>query len=452
MSNLVQVSAGALSGVPAGPVTAFLGIPYGSAARFAAPGPVPAWDGVRAADCPGPAAPQPPSRLERVMGPGSDLSQDEDCLSLNVWTPGGTGLPVLVFLHGGGFISGSGAEAWYDGGLLAARGEMVVVTVNYRLGALGYLYLPPESGPANLGLLDQIAALGWVRENIAAFGGDPGRVTLAGQSAGALSAVAMMGHPAGRGLFQQVILQSTPAGVQPHLPQEAARIGRDLLGILGLQPGELRTAPVPGLLTAQGELARRMAAPLTVTPPFQLVADGGVPADVLACVPGDMPMLIGTTRDEAWAFFPGSPAEVTARLFSDGSLRLAGQARSAFAFRFDWSPPGSAFGACHCIELPFVFGNLDAWRAAPMLAGADPAALRRVTEEVQRAWTGFVRTGSPGWSAFPHVRHFVLSCIRLILGRDPRRLSGRGTCGAGPVPARPVPDPGPRRRLRAPRR
>jgi para-nitrobenzyl esterase len=410
MTDLVHAPAGALSGVSTGAVTAYLGIPYGSAERFAAPRPAPAWEDVRDAVRPGPAAPQPPSRLERVMGPGSDLVQDEDCLSLNVWTPGGTGLPVLVWLHGGAFSSGSGAEAWYDGALLAERGGLVVVTVNYRLGALGYLYLSSEFAPANLGLLDQIAALGWVRENIAAFGGDPDRVTLAGQSAGALSTLALLGHPGGRGLFQQVILESTPAGVPPYDPREAVGIGRRLLDVLGLHPGEagqLRTVPVPRLLAAQGELARRMAAPLTVTPPFQLVADGGVPADLLADHPGAMPMLIGTTRDEAWAFFPGAPADLTGRLFGDGSLRLARQARSAFAFRFDWSPPGSPFGACHCIELPFVFGDLGAWRASPMLAGADAADVRRLMEEVQHAWTGFVHTGSPGWPPFPHVRHFA---------------------------------------------
>lgn len=206
MTRLVHAPAGELRGVATGAVTAFHGIPYGGAGRFTAPRPAPAWKGVRDAGRPGPAAPQPPSRLERVMGPGRKLARDEDCLSLNVWTPGGTGLPVLVWLHGGGFSSGSGAEAWYDGALLAERGEMVVVTANYRLGALGYLYLSPEFAPANLGLLDQIAALGWVRDNIAAFGGDPGRVTLAGQSAGALSALAMLGHPPGPGLFQQVIL------------------------------------------------------------------------------------------------------------------------------------------------------------------------------------------------------------------------------------------------------
>ncbi|ANN17186.1 hypothetical protein SD37_17080 [Amycolatopsis orientalis] len=410
MTDLVHVSGGALRGVSTGPAAAFLGIPYGSAERFAAPQPVPAWEGVRDADRPGPAAPQPPSRLERVMGPGSDLAQAEDCLFLNVWTPGGTGLPVLVWLHGGGFSSGSGAEAWYDGTLLAERGGMVVVTVNYRLGALGYSYLSPEFAPANPGLLDQLAALGWVRDNIGAFGGDPDRVTLAGQSAGALSTLALLGHPAGPGLFHQVILQSTPTGVEPFSPPEAARIGCHLLDILGLSPDEtaqLRTVPVPRLLAAQQELARRMAAPLTVTPPFQLVAEGGVPADLLAGVPDDLPALIGTTRDEAWAFFPGAPADLTTRLFADGSRKLARQASPAFAFQFDWAPPGSPFGACHCVELPFVFGGLDAWHAAPMLAGADPADLRRLVDQVQRAWTGFVHTGSPGWPSFPYVRHFA---------------------------------------------
>ncbi|GGU09841.1 carboxylesterase family protein [Actinomadura citrea] len=408
MTGLVHAPAGALRGASTGAVTAFLGIPYGMAERFAAPRPVPVWEGVRDAGRPGPACPQPPSRLERVMGPGSDLVQDEGCLSLNVWTPGGTGLPVLVWLHGGGFTSGSGAEAWYDGALLAERGRMVVVTVNYRLGALGYLYLSPTFGPANVGLLDQIAALGWVRENIAAFGGDPGRVTLAGQSAGALSALALLGRPAGSCLFQQVVLQSTPTGVPPYSPREAAGIGRRLLDVLGLRSGEadrLRTVQVSRLLAAQGEVARRMAVPFRVTPPFQLVADGGVHADLLAGVPDTVPMLIGTTRDEARAFFPRAPAEVTARLFGTGALLPA--RRPAFAFRFDWSPPGSAFGACHCIELPFVFGGQDAWRAAPMLAGAESADLRRLTDELHSAWTGFVHAGSPGWSPFPHVRRFT---------------------------------------------
>ncbi|MFI7690084.1 carboxylesterase/lipase family protein [Nonomuraea sp. NPDC049655] len=413
MSDLIHAPAGTLRGVPAGgAVTAFLGIPYARAERFAAPRPT-RWNGVLDAVQPGLAAPQPrTSRLEGALGPGSDLRQGEDCLSLNAWAPGGRGLPVLVWLHGGGFLTGSGAQAWYDGALLAERGRMVVVTVTYRLGVLGYLYLTPQFAPANLGLLDQIAALRWVRENISAFGGDPARITLAGQSAGALSALALPGHSAGRDLFRQVILQSTPAGVRPYSIGEAAKIGQIFLDVLNLRPGDaerLRTLPLADLLAGQEQIARRIAQPTGVTPPFQLIAADGVPADLLAGPQEGVPMLIGTTQDEARAFFPQAEAELTARLFRDGSLRLAGRARSAHLYQFDWSPPGSPFGACHCIELPFVFGNLPAWHASPMLAGAEPAQLEQLVAHVQDAWTAFVHDGSPGWPAFPHVEHITLT-------------------------------------------
>ncbi|WP_328388121.1 carboxylesterase family protein [Nocardia sp. NBC_00416] len=411
MADVVHLPAGQLRGRRMDGVTAFVGIPYADAERFAAPRPAAAWHGVRDATRPGPVAPQPASRLERIMGPDNGLEQGEDCLSLNVWTPGGTGLPVLVWLHGGGFSSGSGAEAWYDGALLAERGDMVVVTVNYRLGALGYLYISPEFGPANLGLLDQIAALGWVRDNIASFGGDPGRITLAGQSAGALSTIALLHHPVGHGLFHQAILHSLPAGVPPYDTERAASIGRLLLEGLGLDAADveqLRTVPRQRLLTAQTDVARAIAEPFAVTPPFQLVATDGVPADLIGNpVDGGVPMLIGTTQDEARAFFPDGPAHLTDILFRDGSLQLAGQARSAYTFQFDWSPSTSPFNACHCIELPFAFGELEAWRTAPMLAEADPDDLRRLVDEVQRAWIGFVHSGSAGWERYPYVHHFA---------------------------------------------
>ncbi|MEU4547562.1 carboxylesterase/lipase family protein [Nonomuraea dietziae] len=418
MTDLIHAPAGTLRGIGAGgAVTAFLGIPYARAERFAAPRPR-RWDSVLDAARPGLAAPQPRmSRLERVIGPGGELHggelrQGENCLSLNVWAPGGSGLPVLVWLHGGGFLTGSGAQAWYDGALLAERGRMVVVTVNYRLGALGYLYLTPEFAPANLGLLDQIAALDWVKDNISAFGGDPDRITLAGQSAGALSALALSGHPAGRELFRQVILQSTPTGVQPYSIGDAAEIGQIFLDVLGLRSSDaerLRTLPLADLLAAQEQVARRTAQPMGVTPPFHLVAADDVPADLTTGAPEEMPMLIGTTRDEARAFFPQAGAGLTARLFRDGSLRLAEQVRPAYVYQFDWSAPGSPFGACHCLELPFVFGNLEVWRASPMLAGAEPAQLDRLVADVQSAWTGFVYRGSPGWPAFPHVQHITLT-------------------------------------------
>ncbi|MFE9320069.1 carboxylesterase family protein [Nocardia sp. NPDC052278] len=208
---IVETAAGKVRGSADGAVTAFRGIPFATAERFAAPrAPVP-WPGIRDSVEIGPAAPQLASRLERVMGRFT-VAQAEDCLSLNVWAPGGSGHPVLVFLHGGGFTSGSGGLAWYDGAELAEHGDIVVVTINYRLGVLGYLCLPGVS-EGNLGLLDQMAALEWVRDNIAAFGGDPAQVTVAGQSGGALSILAM---PAGTaGLFRRAILQSTPAGMPP---------------------------------------------------------------------------------------------------------------------------------------------------------------------------------------------------------------------------------------------
>jgi para-nitrobenzyl esterase len=371
---------------------AFLGIRYGTARRLEAPQAVPDPVDVRRCgrDRAGPAAPQPRSRLEHVMGPGSGLEQSEDCLSLNVWAPGGSGLPVLVWLHGGGFSSGSGGEAWYDGGLLARRGCMVVVTLNYRLGALGYLRL--RGGEANPGLLDQMLALRWVRRNIARFGGDADRVTLAGQSAGALSALAMLRDEACDDLFQQVILQSLPAGVRPHRAEEAARIADLFLEALGTDPTEASTA---SMLAAQGEVALGTARQGQITPPFQLVEDPH-----RSRAPRQVPMLIGTTRDEMRAFVPGAPARDTDRLFRNGSLELAEGMTASYAYRFDWSPAANPLGACHCIELPFVFGGLDAWRDAPMLAEADPADLRRLVDRVQEAWTAFIHVGSPGWHRY----------------------------------------------------
>jgi para-nitrobenzyl esterase len=324
------------------------------------------------------------------MGPDSRLEQSEDCLSLNVWSPGGSDLPVLVWLHGGGFSSGSGGEAWYDGELLSRRGDMVVVTLNYRLGALGYLHLPGR--PVNLGLLDQILALRWVRQNIARFGGDPDRVTLAGQSAGALSALAMQRDPNCADLFHQVILQSLPAAVQPHSLEKATSIGDLFVSFLDDGP---MTASTAQILVAQREVARRVAVPGDITPPFQLVDD---PA--LHRRPRVVPMLIGTARDELRAFFPDASASGTEELFARGSLELAATMTPAYAYRFDWSAPGNALGACHCIELPFVFGGLDAWHAAPMLAGADPAELARLVGLVQQAWIAFIQGGTPGWRQY----------------------------------------------------
>ncbi|WP_109524986.1 carboxylesterase family protein [Nocardia aurea] len=410
---IIETASGRLRGTG----TAFLGIPYASAARFEPPRPAPPWQDTREAAAPGPAAPQPASRLERVMGP-QQLEQAEDCLSLNVWRPtvaGAAPLPVLVFLHGGGFSSGSGGFDWYSGATLAQRGDMVVVTVNYRLGALGYLHLPPVSA-GNLGLLDQVAALRWVRENIAAFGGDPGAVTVAGQSAGALSILALLSAPASSGLFNRAILQSTPAGMPPQDPDRASELGRAYLKVLGLAPARaerLRELPVADLLKAQVELAHLTARPGDVAPPFQLVADGELVAADLVRAAGTggadrAEILMGATRDEAAAFYDvGEMSErVTESVFVAPMLQLAGvlaeRGNPAWLYSFDWHPAGSPYGACHCIELPFVFGDPAPWRQAPMLGGEMPAAL---VAEVQRAWIGFLHRGDPGWERWTASAH-----------------------------------------------
>ncbi|MEW6269404.1 MAG: carboxylesterase family protein, partial [Thermodesulfobacteriota bacterium] len=216
--NVVETTHGRVRGVVHAGHVAYLGLRYAmppvGPRRFTAPAPAEPWAGVQEAERFGFACPQPPSVLPG-MEPGP---QGEDCLFLNVYAPRGGGgrKPVLVWLHGGGFSAGSAAQAIYDGGRLAARGDAVVVTVNYRLGPLGFLHLPALGADVpgavdDPGLLDQLAALAWVRDNAAAFGGDPGNVTIFGESAGAMSVATLVACPAARGLVRRAIAQSGAA-------------------------------------------------------------------------------------------------------------------------------------------------------------------------------------------------------------------------------------------------
>jgi para-nitrobenzyl esterase len=361
----------------------------------------------------------------------------EDCLSVNVWTPSVRGRrPVLVFLHGGAWVSGSGGQDWYDGTRLAEQAGVVVVTVNYRLGALGWLY-SAELGAGNAGLRDQLAALRWVRENIGGFGGDPGQVTLAGQSAGALSVLALMSSPRAHGLFHRVVLQSAPTGIVPRTPDDAAEVTERYLAQVGVSGvDELAAQPVERLLDAQRALMGA-SPPLRLAPPFHLVADGDLVADdLLADGWGrGLDRMAGTTRDEARAWVVPDPrlvdldragvVAVAADFLGDGAedayerhvspgrapvrvlcamtteffftRDLPAIARGGYVYRFDWAP--SAFGSCHCLELPFVFGNLGAWAQAPMLAGSAPAERRVLSRKLMAAWGSFARRGRPGWRA-----------------------------------------------------
>ena len=471
MSAVAHTRSGRLAGEATRRGLVFRGIPYAEppvgARRFAAPEPVKPWDGERPATRFGPSAPQGGAQnflVRRIVG-AAQGRQSEDCLYLNVWTPAldGARRPVLVFIHGGAFLIGSGSTLLYSGRRLSARGDVVVVTLNYRLGALGSLALRdlvPGGGdaPANLGLRDQLAALSWVRENIDRFGGDPDCVTVFGESAGAMSVGALLGAPAARGLFRRAILQSG-ASSNVSTPAQARRAAERFLSRMGAA-GEsleaLRRAPLHEILRAQAETALALAPELGLA--FQPCVDGELlpelPLSALARgASRGLSLLVGTNRDE-WKLFmlgdlraramndealrrrfarvlgdahaerglaayaraadardPHSPHErwsafQSDRIFHAPAARLldlhAVHARESYAYRFDWAPPllGGRLGACHGIELPFVFGAvLEPW-LRPWV-GAAPGA-RKLAHRVQEAWVAFARTGHPGHGRLPY--------------------------------------------------
>lgn len=456
----VKTVAGDMRGAWDGDIRVFRGVPYAAPPvgplRFAPPQPMPAWSGIRDATVDGPIAPQGRSRLAHVMG-DFERPQSEDCLTLTLWAPRTTEherRPVLVWIHGGAFSSGAGSLPWYAGERFAAADGIVAVSINYRLGALGFLHLPGVSD-GNLGLRDQVAALQWVRANIRAFGGDPENVTVVGQSAGAGSIAALLTMPPAGGLFRRAIMQSTPFGRTARRREEAERIGRRFLELCGLKDGErerLKTLPVAALLTAQGEIGRLEKKFADAAAPFGLTIDGTtIPGDIAPALDGgtgaQVDIMIGTTREEMMAFYcrdpevlNAAPAAVsgvfegffkgearaveetirrtraartgaavlealfTDRVFLAGTLRFAEarsrQGRPAYVYQFDWAPPGGLL-ACHCIEIPFVFDNLANWADAPMLKGADPAELAGLTQAMHRAWAAFARTGNPNHEALP---------------------------------------------------
>ena len=312
---VVRTKAGDLNGARENGVAVFRGVPYAAPPvgdlRFAPPRPAQPWQGVRDARQDGPIAPQARSRLAHIMG-DFERPQSEDCLTLTIWTPAADAgkRPVLVWIHGGAFGSGAGSLPWYSGERFAANGDVVAVSINYRLGALGFLCLPGVSS-GNLGLLDQVAALRFVRDNIAAFGGDPDNVTVVGQSAGASSIAMLMTMPAAGGLFRRAILQSTPFGRMTRTLDDAHRIGQRLLEVLGLKPqqaAELKALPAPKFVTAQGELARLEKKFADAMAPFWPVIDGDVlPTQVATALKSgagaDVEVMIGTTREEMAAFY-----------------------------------------------------------------------------------------------------------------------------------------------------
>ncbi|WP_258803594.1 carboxylesterase/lipase family protein [Pseudarthrobacter sp. NS4] len=332
--TIARTSAGTVRGtaihVDGVGVRRFLGIPYaGSPAgsrRFLPPVHAESWAGVRDCTAPGPTAPQNP---EPQAHPGSRLRSwsESACLNLNIWTPhtGDARAPVMVWIHGGAYVSGSGSDGMYDGGYLAAATGTVVVTVNYRLGALGFLHLAELLGPeyadsSNAALLDQLEALRWVRTNIWAFGGDPHNVTLFGESAGAAAIGTLLGMPSSQGLFRRAIMQSGTAE-RYRSAGDAVRSTEEFLSLCGLDHAlapELLAVPVERLLAAQEEMVRRAGSKTFAVPlPFKpTVGTPSLPAPPLDAVRNglntDVDLLIGTNLNEgsfAVEMRPATPAE-----------------------------------------------------------------------------------------------------------------------------------------------
>ncbi|BCW42767.1 para-nitrobenzyl esterase (plasmid) [Arthrobacter sp. StoSoilB3] len=453
----VLTSTGPVIGNILSGVREFLGIPYAEdpigPLRLAQPRPPAHWKDPLDATRPGPAAPQAPSRLESVMGrPGGEVAE-AGCLNINVWAPlAATDLPVLFWVHGGALTSGSGAWNWYSGSHLAAEHGIVVVTFNYRLGPLGFLdptELTNHLGPQNLGLLDAILALEWTADNIAAFGGNPDLITVGGQSSGATIAALLAANEQTKRHVRRIIMQSgTPDDPIP-TQTESTRAAAEFFRILGVHPEDtntIRALPADHLIAANRELIRRLGGPIDL--PIGLVRSAQAPwanvrAAICDAVSPEIGILMGTTSDEGHAFVSietqttetdaiteldtlsngrglslyrkyealrpqGPPQSRVADYFTDTLFRSpthqlaqdrAELGKPAYVYEFAWS--ASQLGAAHCIELPFLFGNREAWADAPMLDGIDNAEFQDLSTAFAGAFASFVRTGNPHHQALP---------------------------------------------------
>jgi para-nitrobenzyl esterase len=457
----VRAAGGRLRGSREDGVAVFRGIPFAEppvgALRLSAPRPARGWNGVRDALSYGPPPPQGGHF-------GMDLlAQDagtDDWLTLNVWSPDpdpSSQLPVMVWIQGGGYVIGMSGLPEYDGGRLARDGGVVVVTFNYRVGIEGFAEI--EGAPPNRGLLDQVAALEWVRDNIQAFGGDPDQVTIFGQSAGGGSVAALLAMDRAAGLFCRAIAQSLPGAFFSR--ELAADIAAACAAELGLRPTRADLCRVaPRQLSAAGDTvgsamdqrAQRWGLAAQRGILFAPVVDG----DILAVTPWcaladgarrDVELVVGYTRDEHRLFtaingllgevtdeqaadalevfapepdgarryrdaFPAAgPNELYELVHSDWLFRMPslhlGEAQAAgggstYVYELTWSAPGmgGGLGACHGLDVPLVFGNLDRGQAALLIGRTPSPQALALSERMRLAWTSFAAHGAPGWPAY----------------------------------------------------
>ncbi|HWE99141.1 MAG TPA: carboxylesterase family protein [Caulobacteraceae bacterium] len=469
---VVEAPAGALQGELAGGLMVFRAVPYAAPPvgplRWAPPQPAPSWSGVRPALAFGPACLQIASPIPSLYDDPPAL-MSEDCLTLNIWAPHGAaaparGAPVIVWIHGGAFVSGSSRQGLYDGAALARRG-VVLVSINYRLGVLGWLAHPGLSAESalhvsgNYGLLDQIAALRWVRANIAAFGGDPANVTIAGQSAGALSALYLLASPDARGLFAKAIVQSGYMIASPELKRPA--FGLPAAETIGATLGDRIGARTLGELRAMNAGALTLRAAMAGFPALGVVDGHVLPRQLVESFDrreeAPVPVIVGFNAGELAAMralAPHAPATAAAyeaairkrygelageflRLYpaADREASVLAATRdalygwtaervaidetaagaSAFLYLFDHGYPAAdeaGVHAFHAAELPYVFGTLDRLPAHWPKPPATPAETR-LSDEMIGYWTSFARTGvpqasgAPAWPAFGEARAYM---------------------------------------------
>ena len=460
---IVDTRSGKVEGLERNGIHVFRGLPYAAPPigkrRWKAPEREPAWDSVRGATEFSAMSAQGEFMLEQLLGGDNPRTKSEDSLYLNVFTPGldDKRRPVMVWIHGGAFMMGEGATPWYDGTKFATRGDVVVVTINYRLGSFGFLHLSDLfgdelAGSGNLGLLDQVAALEWVRDCIEAFGGDPNHVTIFGESAGAGSVATLLGLPAAAGLFHAAIPQSGAASWFA-TPERATDIAKVIIDALGVKPGDIDALYAK---TTEEIIAAQAAVGLETDGaglPFQPVVDGTVlPRPALDAIAAGsaagVRLLVGTNNDEMTLFGLMDPtlnaldeAGIRARirpywgdegvdeffatyrnllpdasvqdlwiaistdaLFRIPAIRLAERQlphAPVWSYLFTWATPvfDGVLKSTHALEIPFVFDNLDEPGSALFTGTGDERIA--IARRMHDAWIAFARDGSPQTDAIP---------------------------------------------------
>jgi para-nitrobenzyl esterase len=462
MDPVATTTSGKVRGSVNEAANVFLGIPYAAPPfgpnRFGPPVPAEPWGGVRDALRYGPTAPQHDPVATIIPEP---VERGEDILNLNIFTPDlGARLPVLVWIHGGGFVSGCNRSPWYRGERFARDG-VVVVAIGYRLGVEGFLDI--EGAPPNRAVLDWVFALEWVRDNIAAFGGDPGKVTIGGQSAGSAACLTLMTNPRAKGLFRRVIAMSGTSDTR--MPREAStELGQKLAAHLGVEATRDGLAPFApdNLVEAHSAVATN---PFTAQalgtafdprlPALKPYVDGDViPAhpfkEIAAGVGGDITLLAGSTVEELNGLIRnqrarfdvetsantlsamglegerleryvqevgGDVVDAFAQAATDRSFRVplaqllddrSGTPAPTFAYQFSWKSPlfDGAVGSCHCLDVPFVFDVLDAERVVDGLHGPNPP--QSLADEMHAAFVRFITNGDAGWTSYDRHRRSVM--------------------------------------------